>query len=73
MTNVNAGLVAALADRYRLERAATHVAARRTIATRFGSPRLFAARLLPGQNRRCPIEVAKRRCAEQRRQSRVAQ
>jgi hypothetical protein len=36
-----AGLSAALADRYRIERAATHVAAPHTIATRFTSPRLF--------------------------------
>jgi hypothetical protein len=63
MTGTMSRLAAALADRYRFERAATPVAARRTIAPRFGSPRHLAARLLPGQSRISPAEVVKRRLA----------
>jgi hypothetical protein len=47
MTNASARLADALADRYRIERAATHVAARHIIATRFGWSSIIGCRYLP--------------------------
>ena len=48
MSVIPSRLAEALADRYRIERAATYLAARPTIALRFSWSRTFAERCLPG-------------------------